>query len=281
MNMQKFKKISILCCISALLAWPRQITALASVPGTTNDNQTEAEAFVRDFYETISMEDLAALHDMTDSSADTHDLHKFLANWKALFDVGFQRYDNVVTTVYPLSDENYQIVLVQYDMFFEDIDTGFPGSSTELAHKQENGQWGIFPSSSSFEDLQLFDEIVQVTGSDEIIAITKEVMDKYNDVLLSDSSIIPWLSDMSNELNALTGSYLQEDFDSFLNTYIGNGSSCQEGPDSYTVRKGDCLWRIAETELGDGMLWHKLYEKNRETIGDDPDLLLTGSLLQL
>jgi nucleoid-associated protein YgaU len=61
--------------------------------------------------------------------------------------------------------------------------------------------------------------------------------------------------------------------------------------DSYTVVKGDSLWRIARTILSDGDshpsgsatsdLWHSIYEMNRELIGNDPNLIHPGQVLQL
>ena len=50
---------------------------------------------------------------------------------------------------------------------------------------------------------------------------------------------------------------------------------------SYVVQKGDCLWDIAEEQLGDGMHWSGLYEQNKDLIGENPDLLYVGITLQL
>jgi nucleoid-associated protein YgaU len=55
---------------------------------------------------------------------------------------------------------------------------------------------------------------------------------------------------------------------------------------SYRVERGDCLWRIAERELGPGATsaeitaeWHRWYRANRDVIGDNPDLILVGQVL--
>lgn len=48
----------------------------------------------------------------------------------------------------------------------------------------------------------------------------------------------------------------------------------------YTVVKGDCLWRIARRELGSGLLWHEIYEANRDAIRD-PDLIYPGQVFLL
>lgn len=59
-------------------------------------------------------------------------------------------------------------------------------------------------------------------------------------------------------------------------------------PSSVVVRNGDCLWEIAARGLPSGSTnaeiadhWHKIYELNRTSIGDDPDLLLPGTTLKL
>lgn len=49
----------------------------------------------------------------------------------------------------------------------------------------------------------------------------------------------------------------------------------------YYVRKGDCLWRIAEELLDDGSRWEEIYEANRDIIGDDPALIYEGTPLKI
>ncbi|MEU8827981.1 transglycosylase family protein [Streptomyces sp. NPDC048636] len=50
--------------------------------------------------------------------------------------------------------------------------------------------------------------------------------------------------------------------------------------DSYTVAGGDTLSRIAGAEHVDGG-WEALYDANRRTVGDDPNLILPGQRLTL
>ncbi|MGP3772610.1 transglycosylase family protein [Streptomyces sp. SDT5-1] len=50
--------------------------------------------------------------------------------------------------------------------------------------------------------------------------------------------------------------------------------------DAYTVRAGDNLWDIAKAEDVHGG-WDALYERNKETVGSDPDLILPGQSLDL
>lgn len=59
-------------------------------------------------------------------------------------------------------------------------------------------------------------------------------------------------------------------------------------PERVTVRAGDTLWRLAARTLpaaaADALVtdrWHRLYELNRDVIGDDPDLIRPGQRLLL
>ena len=51
-------------------------------------------------------------------------------------------------------------------------------------------------------------------------------------------------------------------------------------PSTYTVRRGDCLWTIAEELYGSGADWRSLWESNRDTV-EDPSLVLVGQVLTL
>ncbi|MEB3299467.1 MAG: N-acetylmuramoyl-L-alanine amidase [Candidatus Sericytochromatia bacterium] len=52
----------------------------------------------------------------------------------------------------------------------------------------------------------------------------------------------------------------------------------QEG--TVTIRRGDTLWRLAETHLGDARRWREIYEANRDRL-QDPNLLVPGQILRL
>lgn len=61
-----------------------------------------------------------------------------------------------------------------------------------------------------------------------------------------------------------------------------NEGTAQENNPSgtYVIQKGDCLWSIAEKQLGDGYRWTEIYEKNRASISD-PSLIYPGQELVL
>jgi len=50
---------------------------------------------------------------------------------------------------------------------------------------------------------------------------------------------------------------------------------------SYTVHKGDNLWDIAHSHLGDGTRWEEIYDLNKSVLGDNPRLIMPGTELQL
>lgn len=50
---------------------------------------------------------------------------------------------------------------------------------------------------------------------------------------------------------------------------------------SYTVQHGDCLWDIAEKQLGDPSRWSEIYKMNADVIGQNPDLIFSGTELKL
>jgi nucleoid-associated protein YgaU len=51
--------------------------------------------------------------------------------------------------------------------------------------------------------------------------------------------------------------------------------------ETYTVKKGDSLSKIAKRVYGDAQEWRKIYEANRAIIGDNPDRIEPGQALKL
>lgn len=54
-----------------------------------------------------------------------------------------------------------------------------------------------------------------------------------------------------------------------------------EQVEEYTIQSGDCLWNIASQHLNDPYRWPEIYELNKEVIGSNPDLIYSGTQLQL
>jgi hypothetical protein len=55
--------------------------------------------------------------------------------------------------------------------------------------------------------------------------------------------------------------------------------STKETPKTYTVKKGDSLWKIAKNVYGDGSKWRQIYDANKKVIGKNPNLIYPGQRL--
>jgi len=55
----------------------------------------------------------------------------------------------------------------------------------------------------------------------------------------------------------------------------------QAAQTSYTVRSGDCLWTIAIQMYGDGTFWTAIYEANKPTIGNNPNLIYPNQVFTI
>lgn len=56
--------------------------------------------------------------------------------------------------------------------------------------------------------------------------------------------------------------------------------ACPAFASTYTVAKGDSLWRIAEKQLGEGTRWAEIYQANRDLI-QDPNRIQVGQVLTI
>lgn len=50
---------------------------------------------------------------------------------------------------------------------------------------------------------------------------------------------------------------------------------------TYTVKKGDCLWKISAKFLDDSSRWREIYNLNKSVIGGNPNLIYPGQVLKL
>jgi len=56
----------------------------------------------------------------------------------------------------------------------------------------------------------------------------------------------------------------------------------QASPGStYTVQPGDSLFSIAQQAYGNGNQWQRIYDANKQVIGDDPNLIRPGEVLYI
>ena len=50
---------------------------------------------------------------------------------------------------------------------------------------------------------------------------------------------------------------------------------------TYTVKSGDSLSAIAESEMGDAKRWPELYAANKDAVGGNPDMIHPGLELKI
>jgi nucleoid-associated protein YgaU len=74
----------------------------------------------------------------------------------------------------------------------------------------------------------------------------------------------------------------------FSNVVSGSSSTARPAPRTpgstntrtYTVQKGDSLWRIAKKFYGDGNEWSRIHLANKDQI-ENPDLIQPGWVLRI
>ena len=78
----------------------------------------------------------------------------------------------------------------------------------------------------------------------------------------------------------------KEPLPDFSSVQSGGSSTAPPAPpaateeQTYTVKKGDSLSKIAKRVYGDAQQWRKIHEANRDII-DNPDLIHPGQVLKL
>lgn len=288
MKNTNWKKLTAWFCIAIVLFC--QYPAVNLMAKNTSDDQktTEAENFIKELYEAESNRNVGWIRERLEEDA--------VEDWaltlgKLYFDdLGFQKYENVQVKAYPTSDEDYYVAYTAYDMVIEwngEIIL-LPGFVTLLIKQSGNSQWKI----ASGDDLShdLLEEIRQLSSSDDIVDMSNAVSIEYNDILTGTLELSYWITDVNDQIVKYIGSCLATEacqekgiWDYLFGEEGGllTASWNEEADNTYIVQKGDCLWNIAERELGDGMCWVKLYEVNRDVIGEDPDLLWVGIELDL
>jgi nucleoid-associated protein YgaU len=57
--------------------------------------------------------------------------------------------------------------------------------------------------------------------------------------------------------------------------------AAEAGTTTYTAEPGDSLQSIADRFYGDATLWRRIYDANRDAIGESPDQLKAGTQLKI
>ncbi len=226
------------------------------------ESVTEQEVvdFVAAYYEAQTPEGIDKLADYA-KDPENLDFQWSLIDLQTACAHGLTGQKNIRIVAYPLSDGEHWMVPVSSEWVIRDFDVTFPSFCVHLVEGKQDDELKL--ASCDELDGALLIEIQEISLSDEISDWNAEIATQYYDVIEENPDAREWILMVSEEANR------------------AKAEAVVQYEDCYVVKKGDCLWRIAEEELGDGMRWSEIYEKNRETIGEDPNLILVGTELRL
>ncbi len=246
--------------------------------------EQEIIEFVTAYYGAQTPEGIDTLADYVDDPL-SGDFQRDLLRQRLTFEIGgVKGWENIKAIVLPMSDGNHWVVSVSSDLIVEGIDVGIPGLKVLLVGRNEEGALKI----TLYDDLATSDaflkEIRELSLSDEIVEHSNEIAVAYNALISERSDVMEWALETNEAVDREMGKALvREEALSEKGDFEEEDQDKKSGikKGSYVVQKGDCLWDIAEEQLGDGMHWSGLYEQNKDLIGENPDLLFVGITLQL
>lgn len=215
--------------------------------------QKEAEACVEAYYEALSEGDAQKANALFEGED---------GNWRketilSMKEHGMEKFDELQIDEYPVGNgEEEWLFVVTYEIRVEGIETGMPGLSVMRAFYDKD-KWVLN------WNMTIEGELEEIWNRENISEKVEEWDQKYADAAAEDEKIGQWIQQVSD-------------------TVIANMMG-EELPESrsYVVEKGDCLWTIAEEQLGESVRWVELYEANETRIGEDPDWILPGMELLL
>ena len=269
-------------CILCLLVFLSCFDGGAVIRSEAKTGITEKEvvAFVTAYYKAHTPSDIDTLVDYV-AEPESREMEEYLLQYRVLIECGFQRHQNIDVIVCPLSDGVHWVAYVSHDMVVKEFGAALPGLAAELVGSDKDGKlWIETHSEAAEDDLEdLAKEIRELSLSDEIVDRSNEVNKRYNEALTENPGIVELLE----STHMLVQEKLAEYYSESVQEVIEEASEPKPAGKGkyYVVKKGDCLWDIAEKQLGDGMRWSSIYEANKALIGDDPNLLYVGIELEL
>lgn len=251
------------------------------------DEEQEIIEFITAYYKAQTPEGLDTLADYVEDPQNEEFQRDVLRRRLTFEKGGVKGWKNIKAMALPLSDGKHWVVSVSSDLIVEGIDVGIPGGRAEMVGRNDAGELKIIYDTWAMSDT-LIEEIRELMLTDEIVEHNNETAAAYNALIAERPDIMEWALETNTAVDEAWMEALaqEESFSEKTDSEAEDQEeNTEEKPDvkngSYTVQKGDCLWDIAEKQLGDGMRWSELYEQNKEIIGEDPDLLYVGIVLQL
>lgn len=251
----------------------------------TDDTEREIATFVTDYYKAESPEGIESLADYVDDP-ESRSFQIDLLRLRETMKHGVKGWENIKVLVCPMSDGKHWVVSASGDMIVEEFDVGIPGLRVLLIGRDEKGELKIssYAYDPEMESEAFLKEMRELSLSDEIVEHSNEIAAAYNDLVAERPDVMEWILETSETVDREVGEALAREEALLAKADSGEENREEKSggrKESYTVQKGDCLWDIAEKQLGDGMRWSGLYEQNKDVIGENPDLLYVGITLQL
>lgn len=263
------------CCMGltvSLLFQPvsaKECLSKSTLPG----EKREVESLITAYYEACSQEEQERIAELLEMGE--HTLTDLRGQWAR--DCGLEGYKVTRTEAQPMKEDGMWFVYAEYEVSVKGIEVTIPGASCHVVQKTED-RWQVV---SDFASGELHDQ-VQEFALGYVDAI-EEVNQRYNDVVAGNPEVWEWLNDAAAVMQEKMYAELRKEEDRGQEEQQTTPQEdSEEGISAvYIVLPGDCLWHIAENQLGDCLKWTELYDWNRETIGDNPDLILIGTELRI
>lgn len=266
---------AVLICTAVMVGFSGGETVMRCEAGE-RDAEKEVVDFITAYYEAQTPEGIDTLADYV---AEPEDIvfQMSLVSLQVLFEHGITNVENIRVDAYPLSDGEHWMAVASHELVIRDLDVTLPGLNSLLVGRNQDGELQIESYNDYEMDGVFLEEMREISLSDEVVDWNTEIAAKYNDTIADYPEVAEWLQEVTSEVEEARAEAAEE----FINKRENGGEKDDGHKTRYVVKKGDCLWSIAEEQLGDGMLWRDIYETNKAVIGEDPNLIYVGVELTL
>lgn len=233
------------------------------MPEALKDMDKSMEKEIREllnaYYTARAEGDANVLKDLKETTEDLE-----IDMYKIMREEGVKEYWIENFKFYPLEGNQTEgIVSVFYNMLIQGIDMQVPGMEGLYIYKQD-GEWKIKTDYGN-------DIFYRIQESEEFARDAESVEAKYEQTMGQDKEVAQWMEKLEKKLKDLSNDYAKQQKEGTDKT--------DTGKKNYVVKKGDCLWSIAEEQLKDAEAWLSIYHKNRDIIGSRPEVILPGQEL--
>lgn len=173
-----------------------------------------------------------------------------------------------------LTDLNFKILIPAVQYSFAKYESGFQPPAYFLDHfqklKTSKEPFQFIVSRKMPNEKLLFDTNMTVSMEDyQIDETSKESFDLVVSIKLKQYR--PFGTKIVKVINNTA---------SVENQREQSNSPAPKQATTYTIQKGDCLWNIARKIYGDGSMYTKIYEANKDKI-TNPNLIYTGQVITI